>query len=869
MNSLPLLLDLEAAADRPDLAGGKGAGLGRLARYGLPVPEGFVVTTVAYELAMHGEAAFFSGCLLSSEPDPQILAAMRTHIEAKPLPPGLASTLAAALRRRGWETRPLAVRSSAPQEDSRQASFAGIHRSLLNVIGPDALADALRAVWASLWTPQAAAYRRRLGIADAEAAMAVVIMPLVPAEAAGVAFSCDPLGGRDDQVVINAVAGLGEALVGGQLAGETIVLEEDPISDAFSLVRREAGQQNFALAPAPGGGIRREPRPASPIPVLDDARALELARLVRDAAFALDFTAPWFDMEWAWDGRQFHLLQARPVTARPWHAYPALAGRGALWSNGNTRDVVPLPMQAADWEVGRKLVNLLLEKGYRVAGFPLLPGAQRGRLFSGRLYLDAAFIQWEGFAGFGVLPEAMNRLLGGHHPEITVPRLAWRDKWRQFGYLLRYMARTPALRRLGRRQARDAFEQCRHWRREDLAALSDAALAERLNRLLPHTRRQTGLHLLQGSAGGSLHMLLELVDGRLPGEGHGLVAALMAGGEGSISARQGYELMALARLAASEAAVAEWSRRGAPYRLEDLPADSSFRRAFADFIETYGHRGIYESYLRSPRWREDPGYLVESLPDLARMDTEALARRQRDGAAAAWRRLEKVLSPGKRLWARLLLKAARDETNDRELARSAFTAYGEIGRLLLLEAGRRLQAAGLIDQPEDVFHLMPWELAAAEARRLPGPALRRRIGDRAALLAHWERHPAPEVIEEGAAPPAAAVPASGDGTVWQGVPVGAGSAAGIARRIDRPEDGARLAPGEILIAPATDPAWTPLFLKAGGLIMETGGYLSHGAIVAREFGIPAVANLPGIRQALEDGRRVRVDGSRGRVELLA
>lgn len=864
MNTAPLLIDFDIAADRVDLAGGKGAGLGRLARCGLPVPDGVVLTTAAYALA----AAEVSAAGIDTDE----LAARHAALRQAPLPVEVAQALELAVRARGWADRALAVRSSAPQEDSGAASFAGIHDSVLNVTGIGALADAVRAVWASLWTPQAAAYRHRFGLADADAAMAVVIMPLLPAVASGVAFSCHPASGRDDHFVVNAVRGLGEALVGGRVAGETLVLEEDAVRAEFRVLRREPGRQDVRVVPAAEGGTRRETMAPDAAPVLDDSQALQLARLVRDAAHALDFSAPWFDLEWVWDGARFWLLQARPVTARPWHTYPGLAGQNAIWSNGNTRDVVPLPMQAMDWSISRALVDLLLEAGYRVAGFPLQPGVKRGRLFKGRLYLNAALIQWEGYCGFGVHPAAMNRLLGGHHPEIRVRPRGWRGRLRGLGYMLRYLARTPALRRRGREQARAAFEICRRWRSEDLGALSDAELAARLNDAFPHVQAQDGLFLLQGSAGGSLHMLLELVERYLPGEGYSLVAALMAGGDGSVSARQGYELMALARLAMADAQVAGWLKDGRPYDFAQLPEDAPFCAAFADFLDRYGHRGVHESYVRSPRWREDPGYLLDQLPALAGVDAEALAQRQREAEATAWALLDTVLPWTKRGWARQLLKAAREETADRELARSAMTAYSEVGRYRLLEVGRRMTVDGLLEKPEDAFQLLPWEMEAALDGSLTAVGFRNRVADRDARFADWERHPAADVIEEGRAPAAAtatAPPADATGGGWRGVAVGTGLAEGIARLIDRPEDGLRLAPGEILVAPATDPAWTPLFLKAGGLVMETGGYLSHGAIVAREFGVPAVVNLPGIRQALRDGQRIRVDGRSGRVEVLA
>lgn len=839
MSAAPLILDYAAAlAAGPALAGGKGAQLGRLARYGLPVPDGFIVSTAAW--IIDGEPA-------AAGSDAEALAAVRAGIQSAPLPAALAAALGDEIHRRGWETTPLAVRSSAPMEDSRRASFAGIHRSELNVVGPDAVAEAIKAVRASLWTPQAVAYRERLGILDV--GMAVVVMPMIPALAAGVAFSCDPASGRDDQVVINAVPGLADALVSGRVNGEEIALEADPISEDYAVIRRVG---------APDDGV-----------VLDDKAAVQLAELVRETAYCLDYGAPWYDIEWVWDGERFHLVQARPVTARRWHTYPALAGQAALWSNGNTRDVLPHVMHAGDWVTSRRWVNLLLEQGWRLAGYPLLPGAQRAALFSGRLYLNAAFIQWECYDAMGIAPAATNRLLGGHHPEIAVPPASLRQRAARAGRMLRYLARSGRQRRLGRRQVAEAHAACAAWRAENLAGLDAAELGRRLFALGLHCRRQDALLFLQGSSGGTLSLLLDLIERYQPGEGHSLAAGLMAGGEPSVTARQNHELMALAALAADDPAAAALLRAGAG-DWPGLPADSPFRRQFAAFIERYGHRGIYESYLRSPRWREAPGYLLQQIAGLIDSDPAALRIRQDEARQAARARLADRLPFWARRWAEALATSATAECNDREAARSAFTAYVEAARRLLLEIGLRLTASGGLAAAEDAFHLLPPEITAALAGQLGGAALRHRVADRQSRFAEWEANPAPDVIHEGAAVPfAASAPSGAANGAWRGTAVGAGLAAGPARVVQRPEDGARLAAGEILVAPSTDPAWTPLFLKAGGLVMETGGYLSHGAIVAREFGIPAVVNLPGILAALADGELVEVDGGRGTVRRIA
>ena len=842
MSTTPILLDFAtAAAAGPALAGGKGAHLGFLARYGLPVPDGFVISTAALEQVMDEELAMVAR---QAGDDSRALADFRSRLEAMPLPTDLAAALADEIKRRGWENIPLAVRSSAPMEDSARASFAGIHHSELNVVGLDAIAAAVKRVWASLWTPRAVAYRRRLEIA--EAGMAVVIMPMLSAVAAGVAFSCDPVSGRDDRVVINAVAGLADTLVSGQVSGEEIALESDQLSENHGIVHRRG--------PASG---------------LTDAGAVELAALIQETAFALDYSAPWYDIEWVWDGKRFYLVQARPVTARPWHTYPGLIGQTALWSNGNTRDVVPHPMCAGEWAISRRMADAMLEQGWRLVGYPLLPGIQRAALFSGRLYLSAALIQWEAFDAMGVEPAAINRLLGGHHPEITVPPVKFPQRVVRAIRMVRFMIKSGSLRRLGQRQLIEAQTTCAAWRAENLASLGDEALVQRYYASIWHTFGQKGIFFLQGTSGGSLSVLLNIIERYLPGESHALGAALLAGGEPSVTARQGYEIQSLATLAAGEPAAAALLRSGSN-DWQSLPTDSPFRRRFAAFLETYGHRAIYESYLHNPRWREDPSYLLRRIADLVDHDPVALTARQGAARSAARERLDEHLPFLARRWVEALVKTATTEANDREASRSALTAYTEIGRRILLEVGRRLAERRCMDDRDQVFHLTPQEFSAALAGRIEADALRHRIADREKLVAYWRANPAPYVILEkaGTIPDSKATTIPSNG-VWRGTAVGAGLAVGKARIIRQPEEGGLLASGDVLVAPSTDPAWTPMFLKAGALVMETGGYLSHGAIVAREFGIPAVVNLPGILATVSDGDTLEVDGGRGTVRRVA
>jgi pyruvate,water dikinase len=782
------------------------------------------------------------------------------------------AALAQALEDRGWLETPLAVRSSAPQEDSSQRSFAGMHETRLNVIGVQALAEAVQAVWDSAQSPQALAYRARLEIDSTDLAMAVVVMPMLPAVVSGIAFTCDPLLGRDDQLIINAHWGLGEALVSGQTDGDTYRLQASPIDDSLHVLERHIGSKQRMTQPRANGGTALVDTPPAQAAraVLDDAQLMQLAALARDAARALDFAQARYDIEWVWDGARFWIVQARPVTTRGRHTYAALQPQQNVWTRGNTREVFPDPLSPFDWALYRNAANRMLTLTYELAGYPVLPGTDHAALFHGRLYLDVSLMQWEAFDAFGIAPRAINAMLGGTQPEITVPAVTWPQRLARGARLLRYLLSAGAHRRHAQSDLNRARKQAAQWR-EDAWPDDAAALAACLRERCAIVARANSLFFLQGSAGGSVSGLVDVIEKYCPGEGHALAAALMAGGEPSVTAQQGYDLMALAQVAASDDQALAWlrsdTRIGAEWA-QHLPAHSAFRQRFGTFLERYGHRAIAESYFRNPRWREQPDYLLDLVVGLVGSDAQAVHARQQAASQRAWQQLAQRLPLWLRPLVRTLLKSAVRDSNQREAARSALTAYLDALRIGLLKLAGHLGGPDGLEQPDDIFNLTLDECVSAATGALARDFAAQRARERRHTLERWATEHEPDLITEhgGALAPTPATPARAQhGTQWTGTAVGAGIAQGRARLVDRAAEGTTLQAGDVLVAPSTDPAWTPLFLKVGALVMETGGYLSHGAIVAREFGIPAVVNVPGIRAVLEEGETICVNGDAGTV----
>jgi pyruvate,water dikinase len=810
--------------------GGKAWQLARLRRFGVPVPEFLVIPAVFSRQRQAG------------------------------VPAELLAALEAAIERRGWQGLALAVRSSAVGEDGSKASFAGIYRSCLNVLGGEQLAAAIAAVWASLDTPTAAAYRQKLGMPEAPA-MAVIVMPMVAAQASGIAFTCDPLNGRFDRLVVHAQWGLGESLVAGQAAGDEYVFVENAASEWHLLERRAGSKKTISVALAAGGtaSLAVSPERAAAF-VLATGEAEQLANLLYDAAIALDFVSPFYDLEWAWDGQRFWVTQARPVTARPYRSYEALRGQPVIWTRGNTCEVMPEPLSPCDWAFSRWGVNSLLEQGWKLCGYPLLPGVQRAGLFHGRLYLEASILQWEAWDAIGLPPGQFNALMGGHQPAIAVPPISWRQRLLRLGRMLRYLVLAPGQRRRGMAAVARVHAAARQ--AQQAALPTDAAgLHQLLRQQALAAGAEVEMHFLQGSGGSTLSLLVPMLDQAFPGEGQALLAALLAGGEPSVTAQQGYALLALAGLAKSPECY------GKP---EKSP---KFQKAFAEFLEKYGHRGHYETYYRSPRLREQPALLLAQIAALADVDEGALRQRQQAARQQAWAKVATRLPFWRRLLLRQMLKAANQECNQREAARSAIVASLDAARRTILAAAQLGVEQGALRQVADCFLGMPSEAFRVLAGDLPPAGMLARVREREAIFQAWEKEEAPEylLVDAVGSPQAPARPAAregGEGSVWRGVATGTGVARGRVRVLRHPAEGKALLPGEILVAPSTDPGWTPLFLQAAGLVVETGGYMSHGAIVAREFALPAVVNLPGIMEVLRDGDQIEVDGMRGEVRLI-
>ena len=674
------------------MAGGKGWHLSRLARYGFQVPRGGVVPAGVYRsLCSHPPVAAAIADLgpvsAGQAADREVrrrLDALRAALAAMRLPEDVRGDLARFLCDAGLADRAVAVRSSAVAEDAAGTAFAGIHDSTLDVVGIDAICAAVLRCYASLWSPHALAYRRRFGVADADTPCAVVVCEMVRAEAAGVAFSCDPVTGRRGVVTINLAAGSGDAVVSGAVNPQQYVVEWP--GPNLRVSRTDVG----------GGGA-----------VLDPGQVAALAQLVRRVHWALGDGDRPQDVEWAWDGARFWLLQSRPVTRLPRWTFPGVPAGTTTWSDANVRDSFPQPVTSMTWSFIDATAQPIVYASIAAVRYPLPAGMEVLRRFGGRPYFDLDSLQWSLYDALGILPAETNRQLGGFQREIPVPAgnpMRGRTGLGRVRRRLRLLRLLWRFHRTAPRSIEGVIDAARTARDRDLSTLDSSALLAAFRE--QQSRGVDYQPILQMSAtyyGAWMTLMQDLLEWATGDRRHTLVGRLLAASGNVTSAEQGLDLRDLGRLARAEPRALDVLREtGDPFAWRSaLPADSPFREALQRYLDRYGHRAVFEMELASRRWWEDPSYLLEQIRFHARQpqapDPRDRARQRRDDAEAGLAETPFYVRPlVRRLLARTRVGAAL-----REHAKSGSAAAVDGVRRICLEIGRRFRTVGRLSPSSD------------------------------------------------------------------------------------------------------------------------------------------------------------------------
>jgi pyruvate,water dikinase len=746
----------------------------------------------------------------------------------------------------------VAVRSSATAEDLEDASFAGQQDTFLNVVGTQAVLSAVTACWASLWTERAISYRAERALGGPELALAVVVQEMVPAAAAGVMFTANPANGRTSETVITAAWGLGEAVVSGEVDTDTVVVD----TDCGTILSATVADKAVRTDPLPGGGTALSPTVGEVRlePVLDTADALRLAGI--GSAIEAHFGRP-MDIEWAVVAGDFTILQARPITALAPRVGPVpedwpVPDKG-LYFRASIVEQLPDPLSTLFADLMAPAVPAGLN---RMIG-EFAPGADYG---------DIGFPTINGYAFYRYSLSAMGRMIG------LTPQLAkmlygnsgwvedrWRDRLADYREAVTANdvagADVPAadlLAALGRLVDAVAYYYTAVQTIIPLAATAELTWSGVYDRLLRRPGDPAADVFLLGYDAEPIRAERDLHDLALWVRGRPALASALADPSVDVGAAE----------APSGTDASEWEE---------------WHRRFAAHLAEHGHT-IYNLDFVNPVAADDPSPVLQALRFALRPDSPDPRQRQAKAAAAreeATARLLGRLSGWRRERTRKLLERAQHTGPLREDALSAMGLYLPPARRILRELGSRLVAAGALDHPMDVCWLSLDEARAATSALDAGTAVadhRDAVADRQATARGEALAKPPQYLPKNAAMDSFAwmYPAKeeqANGNMLTGTAGSGGVVSGIARVLSGPADFAAFSPGEILVASITTPAYTPLFAMAAGVVTDIGGVLSHGSIVAREYGIPAVLGVGVATRRIRTGDLITVDGAAGTVRL--
>lgn len=853
--------------------GGKGANLGEMTQAGFPVPGGFCVTTEAYKdfIATSSEMAKFFAALANIDTTNldqlrELGERIRAHLQQLPLAVEIRDAIIQAWMKQGADYF-YAIRSSATAEDLPNVSFAGQQDTYLNIKGQEEILRHVRKCWASLFTDRAIAYRAQNGFDHREVYLSIVIQQMIIPEVSGIMFTADPVSGNRTVVSIDASFGLGEALVSGLVSADLYKVKNDTV------ISKKISQKKLAIYSLPAGGTVKKELPAArqETQALTDQQMTELAVLGKK--IEQHYGKPQ-DIEFCLTNGEFFIVQSRPITT-----------------------LYPLP------DIPKQPIRVLLSFGHvqmmtdamKPLGLSVLRTIFPADLFreaGGRIFIDLTDLLHYKIARI-VFPklltnadEAMSRavetiikrpeFLAGHQ---AINGNAFAAVRRVLGPVMGKM--WTNLRSSDPELAKVQVENFMRERTEQTKqALGQAQGAERiqvihqqLDSLLLEILNKIVSYVAPGIIASALLKKIIARKYKDTSELNKLNKSL----PGNVTSKMGLELGDLADMLRELPNVQAYLKTARDQSffagLDLVPGGKPFRQAFETFIGKYGMRCPGEIDLTNARWYEAPTQLVSALFShiqslKAGEHRQRFAEGEKEAAAAALRIIDVAEENyfKKRILTRLIT-VFRNMGGLREHHKYLLiTIIGECKKAIMAEAAELVQK-GVLVQAEDIYFL-----SLEEVRQFLEGSLTENMSELIAKRKeqyqwHQSLKPPRVMTSEGEI---VVVPVQRDpvpeGTLV-GSPVSAGIAEGIARVILRPEN-AVLNQGEILVAPHTDPGWTPLFQSAIAIITEVGGLMTHGAVIAREYGIPAVVGVDDATTLIKDGQKIRVDGTQGYVMII-
>ena len=841
---------------------------------GARVPEGFAISARAFEVTLSSALprSQWPAALLSGRGDVRQalrLESLRQRVLTTAMPPALRGEIAAAYSALGGTL--VAVRSSALHEDQHDASAAGLQDTVLGVSGLDAVCAAVLKCFASIYQERAMTYLARRPTASREhVSVAVVVQRMVRADAAGVLFTVDPVSRDRSVMVVEAAHGLGSSVVDGGISPDVFRIER-----ATGRVRtRHLGDKPAAVRVRDGGVVREAVAESlRRAPAVSDAELKSLCALGESVERHCGGAR---DIEWAFEDGVLWALQSRPIVGLTASASAAGLDDPStwVWSNVNVGEALPGVATPLTWSVAAAFSDLGFRRAFGSLGCVVPDNTELVASFHGRIYLNLTnFMRIA--RQVPVLNARMLLEFGGGGGLDEIERQVEPGQWGPFLAKLpltgaRYLAQNAGLDlRVDRFDAEFRATRDRIYAL-NLGTLSTRALDDLFEELMALLDR-TGAVMLTCASGYlssvvGIRTVLRIAAGD---DADRFERDLLSGVTDLESAAPGITLFHIAEVARTDPAAFAviTSADAATLTLESLPHGPT-RRAFAGFLKAYGFRCPREAELSTPRWREAPATLFAALRAYLLVgDDSALRRVERQSAvrAEAEADLMRRVPPVARAVVRHLVQRTWRFSRLRERLRARVTEVLGFIRMAALEASRRIERALPSAGPDAAFYLNIGELRAWLTGKLEDPASV--IAVRRAQVARDIARPDPPPTFVGS-PPVCVPTTIPTGDRWSGVGASPGVVTGVVRVLRDPADGASLQPGEVLVTSVADVGWTPLFLMAAAVVTELGGALSHAALVAREYGVPAVVNVPGITRALRNGDRVRIDGDNGVVERL-
>ena len=849
--------------------GGKGANLGEMTGAGFPVPPGFCVTTLAYHAFIAPFEAQIYAALEGLDPSDlnSIRAAgetVRGLMDQHDLPKDVAKAIVKSWQAAG-ESHAYAVRSSATAEDLPSASFAGQQDTYLNVIGKADILSQVKNCFISLFTDRAILYRIQNDFPHHLVALSAVVQRMVMPDVSGILFTADPISENRNTCSIDASFGLGEALVSGLVSADLYRVDKR----SGEILTRQIAEKKIAILPLKEGGTETVDLPPAEQtrPALADRQIKELSNIGRKIEAHYDQPQ---DIEWALEGDEIFITQSRPITS----LYPLTKlddGAYHVFLSLSHLQVMTDPMPPLSVSIWKNFSPVGLDEngeyrylhdiGGRLYGdiSPLLRNRRFGKMFINMMAVADQIAQ-----------AAVAEL-------ATRPALLEKGERFKFGRLV--WAMLPILRQIPLnlffKRTEGAVGQANvviagyvaETRAHISSAQSHAAKLDTALTALRGVLPAAGKFAPRMAAGLAGQRLLRKLAGpenaeRLNDLERGLV--------GNVVTDMNLAIGDLAdELRKSEDLLAQFKDgKGL-----DAAKGTAFLTALQGFLAQYGARGLSEIDARRPRWREDPSSLLQMIIGMTahekagehRRHYNELTRKSDIAAGEIPKHLRGWARAFKRPLVKRLIKVARNLGALREHHKFLMIQVLAEVKAVLVDIGESLAKSGVLDGPEDIWFLTIPEIKAALGKEQP---LQETITTRrAAFAVNAKRTPPRVVTSEGEIPrPNLSVDGAPEGALI-GSPVSAGIVEGIARVVKDPAT-ETLIPGEILVAPFTDPGWTPLFVNASALVTEVGGLMTHGSVVAREYGIPAVVGVPEATQTIKTGDRLRVNGEAGYVEII-